>query len=112
MEPELDLSRLKDLETQLGAELPAIVATLLAELTRAIVEVEAAMSRDDLSAVATAAHAARNSGLMLDARPLLTALGKIEAGAREEKPAAVADGVNLLRSVWPALRRRLEAEAG
>lgn len=111
MEPEFDLNRLKDLETQLDADLPAIVATLLDQLQQATTEIEEATARGDLEAVALAAHAARNSGLMLNARPLLAALGGIEAGAREEQPQVVAAGVTRLRTVWPALRRRLEAEA-
>lgn len=112
MEPELDLKRLKDLESQLDAELPAIIATLLAELTQATTEIEVGVARGDLAAVASAAHAARNSGLMLGARPLLAVLGAIETGAREERPREVAAGVSHLRRVWPALRRALEAEAG
>jgi hypothetical protein len=111
MEPELDLKRLRELQRRLNAELPAIVRTLLDELTRAIDEIEAAMARGDLAAVALATHAARNSGLMLDARPLLGALADVETGARDHDRDAASAGLGRLRAAWPPLRHRLEAEA-
>jgi hypothetical protein len=110
-QPELDLKRLHELETLLDAELPAIVRTLLDELTRATDEIEAAMARGDLGAVALATHAARNSGLMLDARPLLGALADIETGARDHDRDVASAGLASLRAAWPPLRHRLEAEA-
>lgn len=112
MEPEFDLNRLRELEAELGTELPTIVTTLLDQLQQAITAIEDGMARGDMAAVALAAHAARNSGLMLDARPMLGALREIEAGARDEQPTVVSAGVTRLRTAWADLRRRLEAEAG
>jgi len=108
---ELDLRRLTELQQLLGSELPVIVATLVDELTRAVAEIEAGIAAADLEAAALAAHAARNSALMLDAKPMLDSLREIESGARAENLAVARAGLELLRSAWPALRRRLEAEA-
>jgi hypothetical protein len=108
---ELDLQRLAELQDLLGKDLPEIVATLLAELRRALHDIDFALSRDDLPAAALAAHAARNSALMIDARPVLERLGELEAGARREDPAAALAANERLREAWPSLRRRLERAA-
>ena len=86
MNSEFDLGRLAELQRLLGTDLAAIVATLLTELSRALAEIDAALARDDLSAAALGAHAARNSALMIDARPLLGHLGELESSARRDDP--------------------------
>jgi Hpt domain len=112
MAEELDLRRLAELQEQLGSGLPDIIATLIEELDRATTQIEAALAEGDMPACALAAHAARNSALMLDAAPLLGALREIETGARREAERPVRAGVEQMRLAWPALRLRLEAEAG
>jgi hypothetical protein len=109
MAAEFDLRRLTQLHEHLGSEIPEIVAILLGELTRAIAEIEAEIEAGDLEAAALAAHAARNSALMLDAKPTLAALREIEAAARTEDLAMAKAAREDLREAWPALRRRLEA---
>jgi hypothetical protein len=108
MDGELDLGRLGELREMLEAELPEIVATLLAELDAAIGELQRATAAQDLAAAGLAAHAARNSALMIGARPLLEAWGEIETGAREGEPEAVRAGLARPRDCWPALRVELE----
>jgi HPt (histidine-containing phosphotransfer) domain-containing protein len=111
MEGELDLRRLTELQRVLGSTLPDIIAKLIAELEAAIGQVESAIAAGDPKSAAQAAHAARNSALMLDAQPTLDALGKIETGARAGDLGAAQTGLEDLRAVWPALRQRLEHEA-
>ena len=108
MSAELDLRRLEELQRHLGTDVSEIVQTLDAELQRALADIEAALPAGDLTAAARAAHAARNSALMIGARPLLEALGEIETGAREGEPEAVRAGLARLRDCWPALRVELE----
>ena len=108
---ELDLARLIDLERVLGSSLKEIIAGLIAELEGAVSEVEAAAAVDDLPRAAQAAHAGRNSALMLDARPTLDALATVESGARAGDRAAVGAGTHELGVAWPALRRRLQQAA-
>jgi hypothetical protein len=111
VEAELDLRRLAELQERLGAELPEIVATLVEEITRAVSEIEAGIASGDLAGAALAAHAARNSALMLDARPMLDSLSEIESGARSHDVGLARSGLDGVRAAWPALRRRLEAES-
>ncbi len=111
MDAELDLKRLAELQELLGSELPEIVATLVEEITRAVAEIEAGIATEDLAAAALAAHAARNSALMLDARPMLDSLRQIESGARAEDLGVARAGLKHLRFAWPALRARLQAQA-
>jgi hypothetical protein len=105
---ELDLSRLAELEELLGSDLPQIVDTLIDELDSALAGVAAALAGADLPAAALAAHAARNSGLMIDARPLLDALGALESGARAQDPGAAHAAARRLQETWPRLRRELQ----
>ena len=72
---------------------------------------QSAVAVDDLAGAAQAAHAARNSALMLGARPTLDALAMVESRARAGDGAAVRAGTKDLDVVWPALRRRLEQAA-
>jgi hypothetical protein len=104
VEVELDLKRLTELQQLLGTELPEIVATLLDELTSALSRIDAG----DLDAVALAAHAARNSALMIDARQILGYLEALEVSARHGEPGAASAANDRLRASWPALRTCLE----
>jgi HPt (histidine-containing phosphotransfer) domain-containing protein len=111
VDAELDLTRLTELQQLLGAGLPEIVATLVRELTTAIDAVGAGLDEGDLSAAALAAHAARNSALMIDAQPLLARLHELESSARGDDLNGARAGYERLRDDWPALRTRLELAA-
>ena len=108
MDVELDLHRLAELQVLLGTELPEIVATLVSELTSALSGIDAGLGAGDLGAVALAAHAARNSALMIDARPMLGFLAELETSARQDEHEAASAANERLRASWPALRARLE----
>jgi hypothetical protein len=108
MDVELDLRRLAELQELLGTELAEIVATLIGELTRAMSGIDAGLDAGDLDAVALAAHAARNSALMIDARPMLDHLEALETSAREGEPEAATKANDRVRAGWPTLRERLD----
>jgi hypothetical protein len=111
-ESDLDVTRLTELEHLLGTDRETIVGTLMTELTTALVRIDEGLDACDLAAVAAAAHAARNSALMVDAQPVLRVLKQLETFARNDQAeAACAAGVRLHR-VWPRLRRGLELAAG
>ncbi len=111
MQPEFDLGRLTELEQLLGRGVPEIVGTLVSELTKAMAGIEAGVAAGDLAVAALAAHEARNSALMLNAEPMLNALREIDAAARVPDTERAQTGLDALRSVWNALRARLDAEA-
>jgi hypothetical protein len=111
MADELDLSRLAGLAQQLDSELPQIVATLVEELTRSLGAIGVALADHDLSAAALAAHAARNSALMIDARPLLDCLDALESSARRADPGAARAAQRRLSETWPPLRSQLDRAA-
>ncbi|HEX3690917.1 MAG TPA: Hpt domain-containing protein [Solirubrobacteraceae bacterium] len=108
VEAELDVSRLGELQELLGTEVPAIVRTLVTELDGAVASIEEALDAGDLSEVAAAAHAGRNSALMVDAQPVLRVLKQLETCARnDEVEGAMAARVSLRRA-WPRLRVQLQ----
>jgi HPt (histidine-containing phosphotransfer) domain-containing protein len=109
VERDFDLRRLHELPELLGSELPVIVATLLTELTRTTDQVREAIGSSDWAAAAEAAHAARNSALMLDAGPLLETLARVELAAANADRAAAETARTQLEQTWPALRSGLEA---
>jgi HPt (histidine-containing phosphotransfer) domain-containing protein len=111
VETELDLTKIIELEGVLGAGVPEIIERLVREIDEALASIEAGLADRDLAAAANAAHAARNSALMLDARPVLPTLGEIESGARSGNERATREGLQCLESAWPELRRRLRDEA-
>ncbi|MGA9856416.1 MAG: hypothetical protein WBQ18_01065 [Solirubrobacteraceae bacterium] len=112
MSSELDLTRLTELQALLGAELPDIVATLVTELDTALRAVEFGVAEGDLGAVAFAAHSARNSALMVNARPMLERLTVLETSARrDDLPAARAAQADML-GAWEPLRRSLQDAGG
>lgn len=105
---ELDLRRLVDLQKLLGQDLNEIVATLVWELDSALDATERALDAGDLAAAALAAHAARNSALMIDARSLLARLDELESGARHDDRGKAAAACRQLRTQWSLLRVRLK----
>ena len=105
---ELDLRRLRELAHDLGGELSEVVGALVDELDTALAQIDAALSLGDLDGVSRAAHAARNSALMIDARRLLEELDVVETAARGGDHGAARDGRDRLRARWPALRARLD----
>jgi hypothetical protein len=111
MADELDLSRLAELQQLLNSGLPQIVDTLLEELDRAVAAIGGALDDGDLAAAGLAAHAARNSALMIDARPLLAALDALESGARRDDAQAARQAHRLVGETWPPLRAQLERAA-
>ncbi len=111
MAADLDLSRLTELQRVLGSSVPVIIGRLVTEIDGSLAQVEQAIADGDLVAAAHGAHAARNSALMLDARPMLDALGEIESSARAADHSRAVTGLERLRSVWPECRRALVDEA-
>lgn len=111
MDAELDVSRLSELEELLGTDRPAIVRTLLTELTTAVGRIDAGLDSGDLAEVAAAAHAARNSALMIDAQPLLHVLRQLETCARHDEAEGASAAQARLDGVWAPLRAQLELAA-
>ena len=105
------MTRLAELEELLGRGVSEIAATLITELPKAMAGIEAGLADGDLAGAALAAHAARNSALMLNAQPMLKALGEIEAAARVRDEALARDVLTRVRTTWAALRARLDSEA-
>ena len=103
-----DPARLSELEQALGTQRAAIVGTLVTELTTAVSRIDEGLETGDLSEVAAAAHAARNSALMIDARPLLRVLRQLESCARSDQPEGAAAARGRLGRAWPRLRSKLE----
>jgi HPt (histidine-containing phosphotransfer) domain-containing protein len=108
---QLDVGRLTELEELLGTDREAIVGTLLTELTTAVGRINEGLASDDLAEVAAAAHAARNSALMIDAQPVLRVLKQLESCARNNEPEGAMAARARLRRAWPRLRRQLEQAA-
>lgn len=111
MAEELNLSRLTGLAELLDSELPQIIETLVEELTRALGAIGAALAEDDLTVAALAAHAARNSALMIDARPLLACLDALESSARRADPGGAREAQRRLDETWPPLCSQLHRAA-
>jgi HPt (histidine-containing phosphotransfer) domain-containing protein len=110
-ESQLDVGRLTELEELLGTDREAIVGTLLTELTTAVGRINEGLASGDLAEVAAAAHAARNSALMIDAQPALRVLKQLESCARNNEPEGAMAARARLRRTWPRLRRQLEQAA-
>jgi HPt (histidine-containing phosphotransfer) domain-containing protein len=110
--PQLDVARLTELEGLLGADREAIVGTLLTELTAEMTRIDEGLASGDLAGVAAAAHAARNSALMIDAKPALRVLKQLETCARNGDAEGAVAACARLRRVWPRLRRELARAAG
>lgn len=111
-DPQLDVSRLTQLEGLLGADREAIVGTLMTELTAEMARIDEGLGSGDLPEVAAAAHSARNSALMIDAQPALRVLKQLERCARDGEADGASAAGTRLRQVWPRLRHELECAAG
>jgi hypothetical protein len=111
MADELDLSRLAELQGLLDSGLPQIVETLVEELTRALEAIGPALDGGDLVTAGLAAHAARNSALMIDARPLLDRLDALESSARRDDADGARDAQRRLGETWPRLCAQLRRAA-
>ena len=112
MDAELDLSKLGELEELLGTERSVIVRTLITELEAAVARIDRGLAAGDFAEVAAAAHAARNSALMIDAQPLLRVLKQLETCARHDDADGASEARAGLAGVWPSLRSKLELAAG
>jgi HPt (histidine-containing phosphotransfer) domain-containing protein len=110
MSAEFDLERITELEQVMGTDARTIVATMLASMTSAIEEVEAALAAGHLDRVTQAAHRCRNDALMLGAKQLQEALTAIEAATRNHDESRAREALTGLKAVWPATRQQL-AEA-
>jgi hypothetical protein len=108
---ELDLRRLAELQQLLDQTVPEIVATLVRELEGALDAIGPALRDGDLAAAALAAHAARNSALMIDAQPLLAELEALESSARHGDADGAAQAREQLTHSWPSLRAALDRAA-
>jgi hypothetical protein len=110
-ESDLDVTRIVELEHLLGTDRETIVGTLVTELTTALARIDEGLDACDLAEVAAAAHAARNSALMIDAQPVLRVLKQLETFARNDQADAAIAARARLRRAWPRLRRGLELAA-
>ena len=111
MNEYIDLGRVGELEDVMGSDAPAIVSSMLENMTAAIEELEAAMCAGDLDRATQAAHRCRNDALMLGARQLLTALTDLEAATRASNGSGAADALACVQQVWPPTRDELAASA-
>ena len=101
--------RLRELAAELG-ETPAQVAgTLLTELERALTELDAGLAAGDHERVGHESHAARNSVLMLDERPMLAALRALDDAMRRGDPAGAHAARDELSGLWRELAVVLRA---
>ena len=91
------------LAAQLG-QTPAEVAGILhEELVRAVAEIDSGIAAGDAEAVGRASHSARNSVLMLDDRPLLTALRCLDAAFTRGDIAATTAARSDVEERWKRL---------
>jgi HPt (histidine-containing phosphotransfer) domain-containing protein len=104
-----DVSRISDLESVMGQEAGAIVATMLRSMGSAIEQVESATAAGELDQATRAAHAARNDALMLGARELQEALTELEAASRSWDGDRARVALDRIREVWPPTRDGLAA---
>lgn len=107
----IDLQRIGELEGLMGARAPAIVSSMLGNMTAAIDEVELAVGDGDLDRATSAAHRCRNDALMLGARQLLAALTDLEAATRQADGGGADAALEQVRLVWPPTRDELAASA-
>jgi len=107
MNSYVDASRIAELQDILGADTEAILASMLASMTRAIEQLETAVSAGELDVATQAAHRARNDALMLSAAQLQAALTALEAAARDSDQPRTRTALERVREVWPPTRDEL-----
>jgi len=106
-----DLERIRQLQDVMESDTEAIVASMLADMSDAIGQVEDAMAAGDLDRATRAAHRCRNDAMMLGARPLLQALTDLEAAGRDADEARAAAALERVRTVWLPTREELSRSA-
>jgi HPt (histidine-containing phosphotransfer) domain-containing protein len=104
-----DPARIAQLEQVLGSQASAMVASMLASLTRAIERLEATVDAGELEPAVQAAHAARNDALMLGAEALQAALSDLELAARDADGPRARGALERVRAVWAPTREKLAA---
>jgi HPt (histidine-containing phosphotransfer) domain-containing protein len=102
-----DPARIAELQDILGADTQAILSSMLASMTGAIEQLEAAVGSGELERAIQAAHRARNDALMLSAVRLQEALTELEAAARAADAPRTRDALERVRAVWPPTREEL-----
>jgi hypothetical protein len=110
-EAELDAGRLDALAEHLGETPAAVAGTLYGELQRAFAELDAALQGGDWEAAGRAGHAARNSALMIVAKPLLAGLRAVEAALADGDVAGARAAREQLGGHWSAVAEALRAVA-
>jgi hypothetical protein len=110
-EAELDSSRLGALAEHLGETPEAVAGTLYDELQRAFADLDAALQEGDREAAAHALHAARNSALMIVARPLLAGLRAVDEALADGDLAGARAARGQLGGHWSAVGAALRADA-
>jgi hypothetical protein len=110
-EAELDSSRLGALAAQLGETPAAVAGTLYDELQRAFAELDAALQAGDREAAGRAGHAARNSALMIVAKPLLAGLRAVEEALADGDLTGARGARAQLGGHWSAVAAALRAHA-
>jgi len=108
---ELELQRVAELQSVIGATLPEILAGMVISMSTAIDQVEEAMRAGELDRVAKAAHACRNDAMMVGAKQLLAALTEIENAARSGELSLAQRALIAMRETWPETRDELERAA-
>lgn len=102
----LDRSRLEAVAAQLTEPVAQVALTLGTELSAERARLGAGLEHGDLTLVADAVHAARNSALMIDATPTLAGLRELQRAVRAEQLDAAKAAAARLE---PELVRLLEA---
>jgi hypothetical protein len=110
-EAELDSSRLGALAAHLGETPEAVAGTLYDELQRAFADLDAALQEGDREAAAHALHAARNSALMVVAKPLLAGLRAVEEALADGDLTGARAARGQLGGHWSAVAAALRADA-
>jgi HPt (histidine-containing phosphotransfer) domain-containing protein len=105
---QLDDKRVTELRGLMGDGLGSIVETMLASISAAIEQVDAALAGGDPSAAVQPAHSCRNDALLVGARDLLGAMTELEVAARDARLADARAAYERVREAWPATRQELE----
>ena len=104
----LDQHRLEALTIHTESELIELTEGVLHSTSEIVEAVTAGVEREDLPAVAQAAHRGRNEALLVGAGELDAGFAKLEAGARSGQLDAVRDAAESIRMLWPQTRAAIE----